>query len=57
MDNSSPYIQNMKREDKDEYIEEALNEFNAGPTNGTLNDKKRLARIYEVLLDLKLKDL
>lgn len=40
----------------EELTEEALNEFNSGPTNGTLNDKKRMARIYELLLELKFRD-
>lgn len=37
----------------EEQIEEDLEVFNAGPTNGTLNDKRRAALIYEALLEIK----
>lgn len=29
-----------------------LQDFNKGPTEGTLNDKRRLALIYETLLEV-----
>lgn len=37
---------------KETEIEEALEDFNSGPTAGTLNDKRRMARIYELLLKI-----
>lgn len=34
-------------------IEQELEDFNKGPTNGTLNDKRRMAFIYEELLNIR----
>lgn len=33
--------------------ESELEEFNKGPTNGTLNDKQRMALIYKLLLEIR----
>lgn len=37
----------------EDYIEMSLDDFNKGPTNGTLNDKRRMAWIYEELLKIR----
>mgnify|MGYP003404006444 CR=1 len=34
-------------------IDQELDEFNKGPTNGTLNDKRRMAFIYEEVLNIR----
>lgn len=34
-------------------IDEELDDFNKGPTDGTLNDKRRMALIYEELLHIR----